>query len=420
MKRLAWYIAIIFLPLTFAFAVNDPWYEQFQTGFSYDLSKSGSLFTNEWGASGGYADKDMLGDIGYSNLASTVSYAVFSVNANNNELLFRTSTDVTARRFYAIEAFPRLDQSNNSSTASLLSTSSSIASAGTFQSIYKYFVLQPTENNYTGKMDIKVPASTNTSGRKIHVDFLVVLPAISNPDDLAVANDYITSFTVTVALYNASDVLITSQTYTYLLTGYYLETASSSEYSFSVTPTSLAGYYALDGTYTNTYSDIATISFYTPTARSAPVTNVANLKYAISLGSTSSYNASSNTFQFVNTRDSSQTIPYSVQLVADSTTSALYPGSVTGSTAYASYKNTSALVTGTTASTNVSTVDGSDHMFVIVPQSNAGTGPGGTFSHYSYGGTVQIKLTSDAIANIGNRSAGLYQTNIYVFVVSRL
>jgi len=272
------------------------------------------------------------------------------------------------------------------------------------------------------------------------MDTFVLMDTIEFYDDVAVADDYTASFTITAQGYTANGTVVPGATASasMFLHGYYLtdteaEAAEAAHTSyFDIEPTNLATYYRLDDIDNKTaYNTIATVHFFAATdikqGSSIEVTSLNNLKYAIVLSSEPTAESNATPFHFTYTKDLSKTINYYARMVGTTDTSQ-FTNLATSNIAY--FTNTSSDLTGTEAINlgslrSTSSLDAT-RRYILVPQLNKGQKDKkpnryGTYNityyfRYMYEGEIQIKLPADLLPS--EHPAGLYTSNIYVTLIS--
>jgi hypothetical protein len=360
----------------------------------------------------------------YQERTATVLDSIkVTINSTNSEMKFRTNKDVSAFRDFYVEAIPRYEKNKIDYDYVATYTAGDAASEVLVTTSKKYGVLK------NGSMSFSIPCRDgNTKYSEVHVDLLLLRPTGFKTDDLVVASDYFASITMQIEMYTtrvtqkrkgtydnywgyywSADYKIVSATTPVLaktvlvpvtVSGYYGTESPSGAgtYQFNVEAASLASYYKLDSSDTSSYQTVGTVKFYTSTSTSKDATPA----YAIGIGANSTWDTSG-TFQFAQ-RNGTKTIPYLVRLVGTDSSSASLPSI---STAGLSGDET----------TNVSITNASDPRYLVLSQVSEGSdNENHTHYRYKYEGNIMIKVPG---TDKTGWTAGLYDTTIYVFLITR-
>jgi hypothetical protein len=278
----------------------------------------------------------------------------------------------------------------------------------------------------TVTIPVPLEDADGTKYKNTHVDILIAFDR-DYSDELT--EDYRTTFYCT---YTINGTEVHTFPFTVLGTGGNEEESLVKTHSLVVTPLVLADEYPLDdSTNISEYRSIAIVEYnatYTNKRYDAPA--ITDALCSIVLSPTSDYTAPG-VFKFINTKDSSITIPYYARITGTNSKT-LFMSDVATYQDY--YSNTSADLSGDEAYEYPSSND--DRRYVVVPMIVDGSDNNRDYSStYQYKGEIQIIIPDDVIlgstgksyrqalidnASEGYFAAGTFKTFIYLSTITQI
>lgn len=362
-----------------------------------------------------------------------ISSLTVNINPNADGYYFVSSDSTKEKIPYTIEVFIRSRLVNANIDTDIAVTGANFGGSGTYgyddikgsNSSNVKFVWLKDES--TVSIPIPLENAAGTKYRNTHVDILIVF---DQDYSSVLTDDYSTTFYCNYTM-NNSDVH--TFPFTILGTGAQEEQDGQTvkDHTFNVTTLTLADQYPLDDASTiASYQPVANISYtadMTGKVHTAP--SIAESLYEIVLSPTSDYTATG-TFRFVNTKDSSVTIPYYVTMDSTQTATLFMSDSDTYQDIYT---QTSEDLSGDEYYSYA--YGTSPRRYVVVPMILGGSDTNGNYStQYSYSGAIKIKIPDDVVcesagvsyqqalannASGGYFSAGTFRSTIYVSLISQ-
>lgn len=434
-KSKMFFISIILLCFSSFIWGASIWLEQMERAFDFDLSLKESRVNDTW--SGGNAnDTHMVGDIGCDNLDSSIKSIVVNISAPDG-FYFRTPKDVSVERPYVIQVFARGNKGDGNGDGNISSSGITCKGSGIENTVWGSDIVESTKAGWvTDNGELTMVIGTEYSAQywgessgtydRVHIDCVLTLPELSSIDDLYRANDYSTTMNISVRTCTTADgvtgTLESVGNLSYSIMGHYdVASEESGTMSFTITPSSYASFYPLDDSdVTSTATTVGSIycfsNSYSDATNNPEISVKADLPYAIVLSASQDYTIASNNFQFVNSVDTTKTIPYKAQIIKSSD--------------YASHsftikddvfcESTTTSLTGTEA-VSLSSESATDRRFILVPQEDCGTNGGNHYYRFWYKGDIQILLDASERQKIANKTypSGTYKTTLYLSLVSR-